>query len=109
MLVGDIVMRSIKELYGSIEKVNMVIGEYYGILLCDTFNDSNEHCEWLFRFVGFNDGGSIKSDITYFKDNNGYWHDVGDNSSILCYDNEIIDGSIRKYSKRKVKEKLTPR
>lgn len=95
-------MRSIKNLYSSIKKDDMVIGRYYGILILDEGNDY----EWMFRFTGFNDnGGSIMSDITYYKDIFG-WEYSGDYNSILCHDNEIVDGSIREYSENEFNEKL---
>jgi hypothetical protein len=99
-------MRSIKGLYSPIKKENMVIGKYYGISLRDDIYESSDSCEWMFRFVGFNaNGGSIMSDITYYRDIFG-WEYSGDYISILCHDNEIVDGSIRKYSEKKFKEKL---
>lgn len=84
----------------------MVIGEYYGISLRDDIYESSDSCEWIFRFVGFNtNGGSIMSDITYYRDIFG-WEYSGNHIGILCHDNEIVEGSIRKYSEREVKEKL---
>jgi len=84
----------------------MVIGEYYGISLRDDIYESSDSCEWIFRFVGFNtNGGSIMSDITYYRDIFG-WENPGNHIGILCHDNEIVEGSIRKYSEREVKEKL---
>lgn len=84
----------------------MVIGKYYGISLRDDIYESSNSSEWMFRFVGFNaNGGSIMSDITYYRDIFG-WEYSGDHISILCYDDDIVDGSIRKYSEKEFKEKL---
>ena len=96
-------MRSIKDLYGSISKDDLIIGEYYGI----TTNCGGDIEEWIFRFSGFSGGGSIMSDITYVKEFDGY-HSYGYNSSVLCDDNEIVDGSIRKYNERELRKKLNP-
>jgi hypothetical protein len=96
-------MRSIKDLYGSISKDDLIIGEYYGI----TTNCGGDVAEWIFRFSGFSGGGSIMSDITYVKEFDGY-HSYGYNSSVLCDDNEIVDGSIRKYNERELRKKLNP-
>lgn len=90
-------MRNIKEVY-SIKKHNLVIGEWYGILL-----DGNY--EWIFRFAGLNERNNyIMSDITYFKEDGFGWNYNGSNVGILCEDNEIIKGSIRKYTESDVKE-----
>jgi hypothetical protein len=96
-------MRSIKDLYGSISKDDLIIGEYYGI----TTNCGGDIEEWIFRFSGFSGGGSIMSDITYVKEFDGF-HSYGYNSSVLCDDNEIVDGSIRKYSQKELNKKLNP-
>jgi hypothetical protein len=97
-------MRSIKDLYGSISKDDLIIGEYYGI----TTNCCGDVTEWIFRFSGFSGGrGSIMSDITYVKEFDGF-HSYGYNSSVLCDDNEIVDGSIRNYNERELSKKLNP-
>jgi len=97
-------MRSIKDLYGSISKDDLIIGEYYGI----TTNCCGDVAEWIFRFSGFSDvRGSIMSDITYVKEFDGY-HSYGYNSSVLCDDNEIVGGSIRNYKERELSKKLNP-
>jgi hypothetical protein len=96
-------MRSIKDLYGSISKDDLIIGGYYGI----TTNCGGDVAEWIFRFSGFSGGGSIMSDITYVKEFDGF-HSYGYNSSVLCDDNEIVDGSIRKYGQKELNKKLNP-
>lgn len=95
-------MRSIKEAY-SIKKHNLVIGEWYGILLDDGMGGNYE---WIFRFAGLNERNNyIMSDKTYNHSFNG-WNYNGDNVGILCEDHEMIKGSIRKYSENDVKEIL---
>lgn len=97
-------MRSIKDLYVSISKDDLIIGEYYGI----TTNCGGDVAEWIFRFIGFSGGsGRIMSDITYVKEFNGY-HSINYGSSVLCDNNEIVAGSIRKYNERELRKKLNP-
>lgn len=94
-------------MYGSISKYHMKIGSYYGILLSD--GEGDDPVEWLFRFVGLQESsGWIMSDITYCMDNWG-WDYLGSYSSVLCYDNEIVKGSIRKYTEEEFREKLNLR
>jgi hypothetical protein len=101
-------MRSIKDLYGSISKDDLIIGEYYGI----TTNCCGDIEEWIFRFNGFSgaliEQGGIMSDITYVKEFDGYHSINYGSSSVLCDDNEIVDGSIRKYSQKELNKKLNP-
>jgi hypothetical protein len=98
-------MRSIKDLYGSISKDDLIIGEYYGI----TTNCCGDVTEWIFRFSGFSGGrGSIMSDIIYVKEFDGYHSINYGSSSVLCDDNEIVDGSIRKYGEIELNKKLNP-
>ena len=95
-------MRSIKEAY-SIKKHNLVIGEWYGILISD---GADEPKEWIFRFAGLSDVNNfIMSDITYSNEGFG-WESMGNYVGILCKDHEMIKGSIRKYSENDVKEIL---
>lgn len=94
-------------MYGSINKYHMKIGGYYGILLSD--GEGDDPVEWLFRFVGLEESsGWIMSDITYYMESLG-WYCLGDNIGILCYDNEIVKGSIRKYTEEEFREKLNLR
>jgi hypothetical protein len=80
-------MRSVIDFRKGIKKSDMVIGVYYSI---------------LFRFTGFsNNTNSIMSDMTFYKEGNE-WRFSGDSDSILCYDNEIIEGTIYKCSQEKI-------
>jgi hypothetical protein len=48
------------------------------------------------------------SDIIYVKEFDGYHSINYDSGSVLCDNNEIVDGSIRKYNERELRKKLNP-
>ena len=92
-------MRSLKKL--KLSKGDLIIGEYYAITT-DSFDDI---VEWVFRFTGLGVHGNIMSDITYFKEYD-IWRFFGGSNSQLCDDDEIVDGSLRKCSKRELSQIL---
>lgn len=93
-------MRSLKK---GVNIEDLVVGCYYGI---STVDNEHERTEWLFEFSGIHPlTGEIMSTVTYYYDEY-MWRYFGQNHNALCHNDEIVKGSLRKYTYEKFKKKI---